>query len=69
MCLAIPVKINKIVGNKKAIIESGEKVDISLLPKIKKGDWVFVQSGFAVKKISKKEAMKNISLFKKIANI
>lgn len=69
MCLAIPVQILNVSAKQRAKIKNGQeilKVDTSLLPKIKKGDWVFVQAGLVVKKISQKEAKKSLDLFQQI---
>ncbi len=55
MCLSIPYQIKKISG-KKAMVDSCQKKDrvinLGILPKLKKGDWVLVLNNFAVQKIS-----------------
>ena len=59
MCLAIPAKINKINGN-TAEVESfsvTKKVDVSLTPEAKVGDYVIVHAGFAIQLMDKKDAL------------
>lgn len=66
MCFGIPCKIEKINKN-KAIVRKGGKVydvDISLLSKIKQGDWVLVQGDVGLKKISGQEAEELLNLLK-----
>ena len=59
MCLAIPAKINKINGNIAEVESLGviKKVDISLIPKAKIGDFVIVHAGFAIQLIDKEDAL------------
>ena len=59
MCLAIPARILKINKN-TALIESlgvEKEVDITLLPDVKKDDYVIVHAGFAIQIIDKEEAL------------
>ncbi len=63
MCLAIPVKVKKIVGQ-KAEIEDGKKIDISLVQGLKPGDYLLVHADLAINKLSKKEAKEIIELTK-----
>jgi len=58
MCLSIPVKILSIKNN-KAIVDFGDKkeeFDFRLTPDIKIKDYVLVNNGFLIKKISAAEA-------------
>ena len=58
MCLAIPAKVVELKENgKKAIVEQGaEQRQVLNLVEAEKGEFVLVQQGFAVEKISEKEA-------------
>ena len=61
MCLAIPQKITKIdKKNKAATIEGGNKVDITLTPKAKVGQYLLVHANLAVQAISAKEAKETL---------
>ncbi len=59
MCLAIPAKINKIDRNTAEVESFGvtKKVDISLTPEAKVGDYVIVHAGFAIQLMDKKDAL------------
>jgi len=59
MCLAIPAVVKKINRNIAEIESLGvfKKVDISLIPDVKIGDYVIVHAGFAIQVIDKKEAL------------
>jgi len=61
MCMATPVKVRlKVKSEKlKVEIEDGKKIDVSLVPDAKKGDWLLCHANLAINKISAKEA-KNI---------
>ncbi len=65
MCLAVPGKIIEMKGN-KAIVDYGggtkKEVDISLV-NAKKGDWVIVHVGFAIRVIPENEAKEILKIF------
>lgn len=63
MCIAYPYRI-KTIKNKKAITDIGE-VDLSLVSKAEKGNWILVKDNLAVTVVSKKEAEDMIELIKK----
>ena len=64
MCLAVPVKVKKITG-RKAEIEDGKKIDITLVQNLKAGDYLLVHEYLAINKISKKEADQILELAEK----
>lgn len=64
MCLATPVKITKIEGQ-KATVESGDHshiVDISLIPDVQVGDYILAHGELAINKVVEDEAKKIISM-------
>ncbi|MFC1617903.1 HypC/HybG/HupF family hydrogenase formation chaperone [Patescibacteria group bacterium] len=66
MCLAIPGKITSIDRSSHAVVSfSGlkKKVNIELIGQAKKGDWVTVHAGFAIGKLSAKDAERTLELF------
>lgn len=66
MCVAVPVEIIEIMGN-KAIINYGgvkSKVDISLVEDLNIGDYVLIHAGCAIEKIDCYEAKKTLELLK-----
>ena len=70
MCLAVPVKILEIDGQ-KALVELGglaRQASIMLVPDTQVGDYVLLHAGFAIQKLDEKEAEETIRLFAEIAD-
>ncbi|MBF0106144.1 MAG: HypC/HybG/HupF family hydrogenase formation chaperone [Deltaproteobacteria bacterium] len=72
MCLAIPVKVIKIDGNKDApfalVAWNGIKRRVStiLVDDVKKGDFVLIHAGCAIQKLDRVEAKERIKLINKL---
>jgi hydrogenase expression/formation protein HypC len=65
MCLAIPGKIKKILGQKAIIDYNGLKKEANIsLVDVKVNDYVIVHAGFAIEKLTKKEAKETLTYFK-----
>jgi len=66
MCLAVPMKVIEINGDEGTV--EIEKVrygaDLRLVEDLKKGDYVIVHAGFAIKKLDEKEARETLKLMK-----
>ncbi|MFH1368157.1 MAG: HypC/HybG/HupF family hydrogenase formation chaperone [Elusimicrobiota bacterium] len=63
MCLAIPGKIIKIEKDKRAEIDFGGVIraaQLDLMPSVKVGDYVIVHAGFAIQKLSEKDARETL---------
>jgi len=72
MCLATPMRIEKILDGKKAIVSQGGvsvTVDISLLESPKPGEHVIVHAGFAIETLSLAEAEQRLELFRRMAEL
>ncbi|MGA2614272.1 MAG: HypC/HybG/HupF family hydrogenase formation chaperone [Spirochaetia bacterium] len=72
MCLATPMKIDRILEGKKAIVSQGNvsiQVDISLLENPRPGDHVIVHAGFAIETLSLAEAEERLELFRRMAEL
>ncbi|WP_343215646.1 HypC/HybG/HupF family hydrogenase formation chaperone [Eubacterium sp. An11] len=70
MCLAMPMKIDQIDGT-LARCEAGglsQNIRIDFITDPKPGDYVMVHAGFAIEKMSEKEALENIELLEEIKN-
>ena len=70
MCLAMPMKINKIDGS-LAQCEAGgltQDIRIAFITDPQTGDYVMVHAGFAIEKMSEKEALENMELLEEIKN-
>ncbi|HUI71796.1 MAG TPA: HypC/HybG/HupF family hydrogenase formation chaperone [Spirochaetia bacterium] len=72
MCLATPMKIEKILDGKKAIVSQGSvsvQVDVSLLENPRPGDHVIVHAGFAIETLTIAEAEERLALFRRMAEL
>ena len=68
MCLAIPMKILKIEGDKAVVSSSGVRrnIGISFMKNIKPGDYVIVHAGFAIEKLDTVKAEETLKLLEEI---
>jgi hydrogenase expression/formation protein HypC len=76
MCLAIPGKIETIIGDdplrRTGKINFGgilKETSLAYVPEAKIGDYVIVHAGFAISKIDEEEAMKTLEYFKEIGEL
>lgn len=71
MCLAIPGKVVSITGAVAEIDMDGTftKADLSMVPKVKVGDYVIVHAGFVVQIYDEREALMTIELLRDIAEV
>lgn len=70
MCIAIPAKVIEIYEN-ESLVDFGKikkKVNTFFIEDIKLGDYVLIHAGCAIEKISEKEAMETIKVFKMISD-
>ena len=68
MCLAIPMRILKIEGD-RAVVSAGRVerwISINFLNDPRIGDYVMVHAGFAIEKLDPKEAEKTLKLLEEI---
>ena len=58
MCLAVPLKIEKIEGTQATVALGGNEMTVSLLvvPEAKLGDWVLVHAGMAITVLDEAQA-------------
>ncbi|MGA2378805.1 MAG: HypC/HybG/HupF family hydrogenase formation chaperone [Spirochaetia bacterium] len=72
MCLATPMKIERIVDGRRAIVSEGNvqvEVDVSLLKDPRPGDHVIIHAGYAIETLTLAEAEERLALFRKIAEL
>jgi hydrogenase expression/formation protein HypC len=71
MCLAIPMKLIKIEGNKGIVELSGVKKEISLdlLKEVEIGDYLIIHAGFAIEKLNEAEAKKTLAIWEEIGSL
>ena len=71
MCLAVPMKLIKIEGE-KGLVEVGSvqrEVGLQLVEDVKAGDYLIVHAGFAIQKLNEKEALETLALFREMENL
>jgi len=71
MCLAIPMKILEIKGD-KGVVEIGgtqREVGLQLQKDVQVGDYVIVHAGFAIQKLDEKDALETIELFREMERL
>lgn len=71
MCLAVPMELVELTEDRRGVADlSGARyeVDLSLLEKAKKGDFVIVHAGFAIELLDAEEADARLQLFESMAD-
>jgi len=68
MCLAVPMKLVEIRGDRGIADIGGVKreVGLQLLESPSAGDYVLVHAGFAIQKVDEAEALKTLALFREL---
>lgn len=72
MCLATVAKIKKIIDKNTAIADFGgifSEIKISLITDLKVNDYILVHAGFAINKLSKKDALEIIKASEEVGLI
>jgi len=64
MCLSIPALIVEINGNMAEVSVGGTifKAGLQMVENVKVGDYILLHAGFAIQKISEKEASETLKL-------
>jgi len=71
MCLATPAKVKNIAKQTAEVDFGGvqKKISLGILSGVKKGDYVLVHAGFAIGKVSKKDALDTSSALKELKDV
>jgi hydrogenase expression/formation protein HypC len=72
MCLATPMKIERILDGRRAIVSEGAvqvNVDVSLLDNPLPGDHVIVHAGYAIETLALADAQERLELLRKLAQL
>lgn len=70
MCLAVPLKILSVEGN-KARAEAGgvaREIRVDFIPGAAVGDYVIVHAGFAIERLSERQALEDQQAFAEVEN-
>lgn len=70
MCLSIPAKIVSIEGTMAEVSAGGAlfKAGLHMIENAEVGDYILLHAGFAIQKISEKEAAETLKLFEEMNN-
>jgi hydrogenase expression/formation protein HypC len=70
MCLSIPAKIVSINGAVAEVSAGGTifKAGLQMIENVSVGDYILLHAGFAIQKISEKDAEETIRLFEEMKN-
>ncbi len=71
MCLASPMQVKEIIGE-KGIVEIGgveREVGLQLVPGAKVGDWVIIHAGFAIQQLDEEDAKETLAIFAEMAKL
>ncbi|MDQ1332360.1 MAG: hydrogenase expression/formation protein HypC, partial [Bacteroidota bacterium] len=68
MCLSIPARIVAINGSMAEVSAGGAifKAGLHMIENAKEGDYILLHAGFAIQKISEKEAEETLKLLKEM---
>ena len=68
MCLAVPMKVERIEGFRAQVESAGVTmtVDVSMVPEIKVGEYVIVHAGFAIERLSPEYAEETLNLIREM---
>ncbi|HOW43850.1 MAG TPA: HypC/HybG/HupF family hydrogenase formation chaperone [Candidatus Aminicenantes bacterium] len=71
MCLAVPMKVVEINGDMGVVESAGlrREAGLMLLDRVKLGDWVIVHAGFAISKLTKKQARETLAIFAEMGGL
>ncbi len=71
MCLAVPMKVVEIKGDMAVVESAGLKreVGVMLLDRVRLGDWVIIHAGFAISKLTRKQARETLAVFEEMQGL
>ncbi len=69
MCLAVPMKVVSIHGDRALALlgDTQREISLAMLPDACVGDYVIVHAGFAIQRLDETEALETLELFKQLA--
>ena len=68
MCLAIPLQVMELDGNRGLVRASGLELEVALdlVEGVELGDWVIVHAGFAIQRLSADEALETLAILQRL---
>ena len=72
MCLAVPARIEELLGGDAAIVNLGgvrKEISLALVDQMQIGDYVIVHVGYALQKLDPEEAERTLALFAQMGEL
>jgi len=71
MCLAVPGKVIRKVGDEAEVDMQGNRLSVStvLVPEVRENEYVLVHAGFAIQKLSEQEAKETFELLRQLQDV
>ncbi|MCL5960099.1 MAG: HypC/HybG/HupF family hydrogenase formation chaperone [Chloroflexi bacterium] len=72
MCLGVPAKVVGLGENSMAEVEIGgmtRRVDLTLVPDCRIGDYVLIHVGFAIERLNEAAALETLALLRQMAEV
>jgi hydrogenase expression/formation protein HypC len=70
MCLAIPVRVERLLNNELAVVEMDglrKEISLALVDGVREGDYVILHVGYALTRLDPEEAERTLALFAELA--
>ena len=71
MCLAIPVRVERLLNNELAVVEMDglrKEISLALVDGVREGDYVILHVGYALTRLDPEEAERTLALFAELAD-
>ncbi|MHB1281421.1 MAG: HypC/HybG/HupF family hydrogenase formation chaperone [Acidithiobacillus sp.] len=71
MCLAIPVRVERLLDNELAVVEMDglrKEISLALVDGVREGDYVILHVGYALTRLDPEEAERTLALFAELAD-
>jgi len=72
MCLAIPVRIEQLIDEERALADIGgvrKEINIALVDDLQVGDYVILHVGYALNRLDPAEAARTLALFEELGQL
>lgn len=72
MCLAIPVRIDELIDDERAMADIGgvrKEINIALVDDLSVGDYVILHVGYALNRLDPEEAARTLALFEELGQL
>ena len=71
MCLAVPVRVERLLDNELAVVEMDglrKEISLALVDGVREGDYVILHVGYALTRLDPEEAERTLALFAELTN-